>query len=153
ASYGRDLYYNLAQAWLGWAPAFPFDATHPPLYTATIALVLGLFRSPSQVPVVILQCFLGAATVPLTRALGDKLGAGPASRLAALWVALDPGLIYFTPQLGAETMYIAMQSLLFLWLLGAVERKPDAKLVGIGLWGGLTALCRSNIGGYPAFLF
>lgn len=154
AAYGRDLYYNLALSWLGWAPAFPFDATHPPLYTALVAAVLGLFRSPNPLPVLLLQCVLGAACVPLTRLIGARLGVpGAAARLAALWVALDPGLIFFTPQLGTETMFIAMELVFFVLLLSELERPLSGRLAALGLWGGLTVLCRSVIGGYPAFLF
>lgn len=153
-AYGRDLYYNLAVAWLGWAPAFPFDATHPPLYTAAIAAVLGLFRSPDPLPVLLLQCALGAACAPLTRLIGRGLGVAEATaRLAALWVALDPGLIFFTPQLGTETLFIAMELLFFVWLVDELGRPASGRLVAAGLWGGLTVLCRSVLGGYPAFLF
>ncbi len=154
AAYGRDLYYNLALSWLGWAPAFAFDATHPPLYTALIAAVLGLFRSPDPLPVLVLQCVLGAACVPLTRRLAERLGAPEAAaRLAALWIAVDPGLLFYTPQLGTEALFIFMELVLFVFLYAELDRKPGFALVGVGLWGGLTALCRSVIGGYPAFLF
>lgn len=153
-AYGRDLYYNLAVSWLGWAPAFQFDATHPPLYTAFIAVVLGIFRSPNPLPILIIQCILGAACVPLTRRLGERLGASPAAaRLAALWIAVDPGLLFYTPQLGTEALFIFMELVLFVWLYAELDRKPGIGLVGAGVWGGLTALCRSVIGGYPAFLF
>ena len=154
AVYSRDLYYGLALSWLGWAPAFPFDASLPPLYTALIAFVLGLFRSSSPLPVLLLQCALGAACVPLTRRLGARLGVHEATaRLAALWVALDPGLIFFTPQLGAETLFIAMELVFFVLLVGELKRPLSARLAGLGVWGGLSVLCRSVIGGYPAFLF
>lgn len=154
AAYGRDLYYNLALSWLGWAPKFAFDATHPPLYTAFIAAVLAIFGSPNPLPVLILQCVMGAACVPLTRRLGERLGASPAAaRLAALWIAVDPGLLFYTPQLGTEAMFVFMEMILFAWLYAELDREPGAALVGAGAWGGLTALCRSVIGGYPAFLF
>jgi hypothetical protein len=154
AAYGRDPYYDYALSWLGWAPRVAFDATHPPLYTALIAAVLALFRSPNQIPVLVLQCALGAACVPLTLRLGRRLGVDEATaRLAALWVALDPGLIFFTPQLATETMFIAMEVAFFVWLLGELQRPLSGRLVGAGIWGGLTAMCRSVFGGYPAFLF
>lgn len=152
--FGRDLYYDLALSWLGWSPSVPFDATHPPLYTAMIAAVLGLLRSPNQLPILILQCALGAACVPLTRRIGARLGLQDATaRLAALWTVLDPALIYFTPQLGTETLFTAMELVFVLLLLIELERRPSVRLVATGLWGGLAILCRSVIGGYPAFLF
>ena len=152
-SYGRDLYYNLALSWLGWAPPFSFDATHPPLYTALIASILGLFRSPSPLPVLAIQCAVGAACAPMTCWLGRRLVDEKTARLSAFWVALDPGLLFFTPQLGTETVFIAMELLFVLWLLNELRRPVSARLALVGLWGGLSALCRSVIGGYPAFLF
>lgn len=152
-AYGRDLYYDLALSWLGWAPPFGFDATHPPLYTAAIAATLGLFQSPNPVTVQLLQCLLGALVVPLTYDIGRALTEDRASRVAGWWVALDPGLIFYAPHLASETMYITMQTALFALLLREMKRPPSARLVAVGLWGGLTALCRSVIGGYPAFLF
>ena len=151
---GRDPYYDVALSWLHWAPPLSFDASHPPLYTGFIAAVLGLFHSPSPLPILILQCALGAACVPLTRRLGERLGVDrPAARLAALWVALDPGLMLYTPQLATETLFIAMQLAFFVWLLDELKRPLSGRLAAAGLWGGLTALCRSTFGGYPAFLF
>ncbi|MBI4060892.1 MAG: glycosyltransferase family 39 protein, partial [Elusimicrobia bacterium] len=154
ASYGRDLYYGLALSWLGWAPAPAFDASHPPLYTAAIAAVLGLFRSPNPLPVLLLQCALGAACAPLTRRLAGRLGVdGAAARLAALWVAFDPGLIFFTPHLGTETLFVAMELAFFIRLIDELGRPLSGRLAALGLWGGLAVLCRSMFGGYPAFLF
>lgn len=151
--YGRDLYYSLAQSWLGWTPMPAFDATHPPLYTLLIAGVLGLFRSPNPLPVLLLQAVLGAVAAPLTRRVGWRLvGEGPA-RLAALWVALDPALIFFAPHLQTETLFVFMELLFFWGLVALWDETPGPKLVALGVWGGLTALCRSVFGAYPAFLF
>ncbi len=151
--YGRDLYFNLAQSWLGWTPMPAFDATHPPLYTMIIAGVLGLFRSPNPLPVLLLQCLAGAGSVLLVRRLGERLADIETARLAALWVALDPALIFFTPHLQTETLFIAMTLLFFVGLLKEWDRPLSGRLVLLGLWGGLCVLCRSVLGGYPAFLF
>ena len=85
--------------------------------------------------------------------VGTRLAEEKAARLAALWVAIDPGLIFFTPQLGTETMFITMELAFFVWLLCELNRPLSVRLVGLGLWGGLMTLCRSMIGAYPAFLF
>lgn len=154
AAYGRDLYYGLALSWLGWAPAFASDATHPPLYTAAIAAVLGFFRSPNPLPVLLLQCVLGAACVPLTRRIGARLGVQDATaRLAALWVGLDPGLIFFTPQLQTETLFIVMMLSFFLRLCALWDEPLSWRHAALGLWGGLCVTCRSVFGAFPAFLF
>lgn len=151
--YGRDLYYNLALSWLGWAPPFAADFTHPPLYTAFIAATLGLFQSPNPVTVLILQCLLGALTVPLTYDIGRSLSEDRAARVAGWIVAFDPGLIFYAPQLASETLFIAMHAAFFALLLRELKRPVSANTAAVGLWGGLTALCRSVVGGYPAFLF
>ena len=151
--YGRDLYYSLAQAWLGWTAQPLFDATHPPLYTAFIAAVLGLFRSPNPLPVRLLQCLLGAAAIPLVRWIGERLSDEKTARLAALWVACDPALIFFTPHLQTETLFVSMELVFFAVLLWALEKPLSWRLVALGVWGGLCALCRSVFGAYPIFLF
>lgn len=151
--YARDLYYNLAVSWLGWAPAFAFDATHPPLYTAFLAAVMKLSGSSNQLPILLLQCLIGSAVSPLTRRLGSGLVSEKAARISALWVALDPGLIFFTPQLGTETLFITMTMIFFLGLFREITKPLSVKTIALGLWGGLCVLCRSVLGGYPAFLF
>lgn len=151
--YGRDLYFNLAQSWLGWLPMPAFDATHPPLYTMMIAAVLGLFRSANPLPVLLLQCLAGAGSVLLVRRLGSALADDKTARLAALWCAVDPALIFFTPHLQTETIFIWMTLLFFVGLVREWDRPLSWRLVGLGLWGGLCVLCRSVLGGYPALLF
>lgn len=151
--YGRDLYFDLARSWLGWAPMPAFDATHPPLYTMVIAAVLGLFRSPNPLPVLLLQCLAGASAALLIRRLGERLADEKTAQLAAFWVAVDPALIFFTPHLQTETLFITMALLFFIGLLEEWNRPLSGRLVLVGLWGGLCVLCRSVIGAYPAFLF
>ncbi|MFI5345184.1 MAG: glycosyltransferase family 39 protein [Elusimicrobiota bacterium] len=151
--YGRDLYYNLAQSWLGWSPMPAFDATHPPLYTGFIAMILGISRSPNPVPVLVLQCLMGAACVVLVRRIGSRLADEKTARLAAVWVALDPALVFFTPQLQTETLFVVMEVVFFFYLLRFIEEPLSWRLPVLGFWGGLCALCRSVFGGFPAFLF
>ena len=108
-AYGRDRYFNLALAWLGQTPMPDFDATHPPLYTFLIACILGPLGTSSQLPILFLHVLVGAGTV-----LPRRVGSGPSSstiktaRLATLWLALDPVVIFFTPQLQTETLFVAM---------------------------------------------
>jgi Dolichyl-phosphate-mannose-protein mannosyltransferase len=130
-----------------------FDATHPPLYTGFIAAVLGLFRSPSALPVLILQCLLGAGSVVLLRRLAERLTDVKTARWAALWVAVDPALLFFTPQLQTETLFVAMELVFFSFLIELLDEPLSWRLVVLGFWGGLCALCRSVLGAYPAVLF
>lgn len=151
--YGRDLYYSLAQCWLGWQPMPAFDATHPPLYTGFIAAILAVFRSPNPLPVLAAQCLLGAATAVLVRRIGARLTDEKTARLAALWVAFDPALLFFTPQLQTETLFVAMEVAFFAGLLKVLDEPLSWRVAALGLWGGLCVLCRSVFGAYPAFLF
>lgn len=151
--YQPDLYYTLAQSWLGWSPMPAFDATHPPLYTGFIAAVLGLFRSPNPLSVLLLQCLLGAGCVVLLRRMAERLTDAKTARWAALWVAVDPALVFFTPQLQTETVFVAMELVFFIYLLRLLEEPLSWRLVLLGVWGGLCALCRSVFGAYPAVLF
>jgi 4-amino-4-deoxy-L-arabinose transferase-like glycosyltransferase len=151
--YRPDLYYTLAQGWLGWVPLPAFDATHPPLYTGFIAAVLGVFRSPNPLSVLVLQCALGAGSVVLLRRMAERLTDAETARWAALWVAIDPALIFFTPQLQTETLFVAMELVFFAGLLKLLDEPLSWRLVLLGVWGGLCALCRSVFGAYPGILF
>lgn len=152
-AYGRDLYFNLALGWLGHLPVPAFDATHPPLYTLIIAAILGLLRTTSQLPVLIFNVLIGAGAVVLLRRAGAFLLDEKAARLAALWLALDPAVIFFTPQLQTETLFITMMLGFFLGLFALWDKPLSWRHVALGLWGGLCVMCRSVFGAFPAFLF
>src|ERR1019366_2978285 len=114
---------------------------------------LGLFRSPNPLPVLVLQCLFGAASVPLIRRIGARLADEKTARWAALWVALDPALIFFTPQLQTETLFVVMELVFLAALLKSLDEPLSWRHAAIGFWGGLCVLCRSVFGAYPAFLF
>ncbi len=153
AFYGRDLYYSLALGWLGWGPWTGPDISHPPLYSAFIAVVLWCFRGPNPVPVLVVQCLLSAAVPFFIYRLGVRLASQRVGRMAAVWVALDPGLVFFAPQLQTETLFIAMECLFFCWLYRSLdEAGSPASFVGLGFLGGACSLCRSVFAAYPAVL-
>ena len=152
-SYGRDLYFNLALSWLGRLPMPEFDATHPPLFTLMIAGILGVLRTSSQYPILLLNVLVGSATPLLLRRFGGRLVDEKTARLAALWLAVDPAVIFFTPQLQTETIFIAMM-LLFLYGVVREWNKPSSlRVVWLGLWGGLCVSFRSVFGAFPGVLF
>lgn len=152
AVYSRDLYYSLALGWLGWGPLGAVDATHPPLYTVFIAGVLWLFRDPSPWPVLLLQCLASAAVPVLVHRLGGRLCPGRPARLAALWTALDPGLVFYTPQLQTETGFILIEMLFFAGLYRLLDGDGRRGWLWLGLLGGLASLWRSVFAAYPAAL-
>ena len=152
-SYGRDRYFDLALAWVGQTPMPVFDATHPPLYTLLIACILWPLGTSSQLPILFLHVILGAGTVLLARRVGTFLVDDKTARLATLWLALDPAVIFFTPQLQTETLFIAMMMVFFLGLFSLWDKPLSWRHAALGLWGGLCISCRSVFGAFPAFLF
>ena len=152
-AYGRDLYYTLALSWAGFEPLIGFDATHPPLYTLLIAGILKLFGRPDPAPVLFLHCLLGAALAPLVRRAAATLVDDRTARLAAIWTVLDPPLLFFTPQLQTETLFVFMELVFFVGLFKLWDRPLSWRIAALGAWGGLCALCRSVFGAFPAFLF
>jgi len=167
AVYGRDLYYSLAQNWLGWTAPVAMDATHPPFYTLFIAAILRFFGGPNPLPILWVQILLSAAICPLILWLGTRLVSDRIGRLAALWIAFDPALIFFAPQLQTETLFVFMEMIFFVWLYSLLEEKsltetpsPSGRgggegicgWFGLGCLGGLASLCRSVIAAYPVVL-
>ncbi|MEK7234527.1 MAG: glycosyltransferase family 39 protein [Elusimicrobiota bacterium] len=152
-AYGRDLYFNLALSWLGRLPMPDFDATHPPLYTFLISCILGPLGTSSQLPILFLHVLVGAGSVLLMRRVGVFLLDDQTARLAALWLALDPVVIFFTPQLQTETLFVAMILAFFLGLFALWDKPLSWRHMALGLWGGLCVSCRSVFGAFPAFLF
>ncbi|MEQ1920580.1 MAG: glycosyltransferase family 39 protein, partial [Elusimicrobiota bacterium] len=136
-AYGRDLYFNLALSWLGRAPMPDFDATHPPLYTLLVAGILGPLGTSSQLPILIMHVLVGACTVVLLRRAGSYLFDDKTARLAALWLALDPAVIFFTPQLQTETVFITMIVAFFLGLFALWDKPLSWRHAALGFWGGL----------------
>lgn len=136
-------------------------AYRPPLYPLILAGVLRLGAAlPArslELTIGLLQLVLGAVTVWLTLAIGDRLRLGGARFLAAALVALDPILVQYTALPMTETLCTFLVTL-WLWIaVGPSETGPAAassvtvKSSGRGLLSGvvfgLCCLCR------PTFLF
>lgn len=149
-----DAYYSIALSWLGHAPPLGFDAMLPPFYTLFLSAVLGLSGGPDPLLARGLQCALGAASAVLLRRIGLALAGERAALWAGLWAAADPALIFFTPHLQTETLFVFLELGFFLALLPKARAAAlDGTLPLIGLLGGLCALTRSVFTAYPAFLF
>lgn len=152
-AYGRDLYFNLALSWLGHLPLPDFDATHPPLFTLIVGGILKVLGTTSQMPILLFNTIVGAATVLFMRRAAGFLMDDAAARLAAVWLAIDPAVIFFTPQLQTETLYTAMIVVFFWGLFDLWDKPLSWRTAVLGLWGGLSVACRSVFGAFPAFLF
>lgn len=118
-------------------------AFRPPLLPVLYALILGMGGGTWSIGFV--QLLLGGATVWLTGKLGEKMGLGDHSWLAAFIVALDPLLLFAGVSLMTETLFTF---LLMVWIccllpVGASKKKWTYGLVGILT--GMLALCRPSI--------
>ncbi len=149
ANFVHDPYYEIALAWLGWGPMPGADFMHPPLYPAFLASVLALRGAPGTLAPLAAQCLLSAGACLLVWRLGARLAGEEAGRLAGIWAAADPPLIFFTPQLMSEVPFVFMELGFFAALLAAFERGGARRFLGAGLVGGLAALCRSVLGAFP----
>jgi 4-amino-4-deoxy-L-arabinose transferase-like glycosyltransferase len=109
-----DAYGGLAArllAGLGFvAPDGHATAFRPPLYPILLAAVL----PGGTLGIAVLQIALGVATVALTVVIGSRIGLGRIALLAGLFVAVDPLLLRYTPQIMTEVTCTFLASLL-LW--------------------------------------
>lgn len=151
AAVGYDPYPHYAQILLGWLPPEPV-VSHPPVYTLWVAGLFALLRAPVFLAVQAVNAVLGAAGAALF-ALWARRRLPPAAAAAAgLWLALDPLLVYFSPQLQSEPLFVFLMALFFLGLdaVGPAPRPADS--FGLGLLGGVMTLTRSVTVVYPVFL-
>ncbi|TBR22006.1 hypothetical protein EPO15_08875 [bacterium] len=148
---GNDPYPHYAEILLGWLPPSPI-LTHPPVYTFWVAGLYALARAPSPLLVQSVNVLLGTAGVGLFALWARRRLPPTAARVAALWLALDPLLVYFSPQLQSEPLFVALLALFFLGVdsAGPDPRRSDA--LGLGLLGGVLTLTRSVVTVYPVFL-
>lgn len=148
---GHDPYPYYAKILLGWLPPAPV-VTHPPVYSFWVAGVFALVRQPSSLAVQTVNVFLGAAGAALFALWARRRLPEAAAKAAAVWLALDPLLVYFSPQLQSEPLFLFLLALFFLGVdfVGPEPRKAD--VFGLGLFGGVLMLTRSVVAAYPPFL-
>lgn len=153
---------------LGLDPRGILTTFRAPLYPAFLALVYSLFGTgPGRFfPARVIQAGLGAILAPMTFYAGLRLLHGPrwsseasllASRIAALAVAVYPGLVAFPLALATENLFLPLVLAAFLALLALVPSpgiahdtvSPAARgsliAIGAGILLGLAALTRSVI--------
>jgi hypothetical protein len=132
-------------------------AYRPPLYPLLVAIILACGGTTATLGLI--QVVLGTFTVGLTCRCGQLLRLGPASLLAAGFVAIDPLLLQYTSLPMTETQCAALVAV-WCWVLlefpatlEAAERAENAASTGRwvapllhGVCFGLICLCR------PGFL-
>lgn len=149
---GFDSYYYYAQSWLGWSPP-TVDVVQAPGFTLWIAILLGLIGRPSMIAVQLTNIALSIASCFIAADWAEKVLNKRIGRLGAVWIAIDPLLVYFAVQMQSETLAVFMV-LLFFWALSRIGFSPRSPwpILGLGLFAGLLSLTRSAMAFYPIFL-
>jgi hypothetical protein len=148
----RDDYLVVAQRYADqgfWAPfkGIP-NSFRPPLYPLVVAAVLKVGGGSAALG--LLQLILGTATVALTCRIGQRLGLGMLSFVAAGLVALDPLLIEYTTFPMTETLFTFLVALLVEVAMpngseAVGKRKALLRAAVVGAVFGACALCRPTI--------
>lgn len=147
----HDPYYETALYWLGLHP--PLETIgHPPLYPAFLAVLFWIFRGAGDWMVPIFQCFVSSFSALVLYSWGRRIASEPAARLAALWMALDPFLIFFAPQYQSETLFVFLVLCFFLALQHALEKSSPGFAWTAGILGAAASLCRGVFLPYSLFL-
>ncbi|MBI5244840.1 MAG: glycosyltransferase family 39 protein [Elusimicrobia bacterium] len=151
--YGYDAYVSIARFWLGRGPEL-LDATHPPLYPIWIAAVFSLIQRPSLLAIQLLNILMSCATCLFAGFWAERAASSrPLGRLAGLWAAFDPLLVFFAVQVQSEPFFLFVELIFFL-ALQRIGRAPSAaSAFALGLLGGLASLARSVFGLFAPFLF
>src|SRR6185437_9580533 len=131
-----EFYLRMAQGFLN-AHA-PLLITHPPVYPFFLAIT---FLIPGRMLgyALFAQSLVGAGCVLLAYQLGTFLYGERMAKIALIWVAFDPFLIYFSAYFLSETLFTALLLAGFL-LLGRGQRFQRLGLVaGSGFFFSLAA--------------
>ncbi len=111
-----------------------------PIFLAAHIAVLG----DHEVPIRVTQALLGALVVPLTWLLARRVASPAGAFLAALYVALDPFLVYFTGLLLVETIYVLLLGLQVLLLLRLSEGRRHLDAAALGVVAAVSALLHAG---------
>ena len=151
ARLGFDPYLTIALYWHGWGPQW-LDVTHPPLFPMWIYLLFSVLGRPWWLAIQLANGLFSAASCVALGFWAEGVLAGRPqarllARLAGLWAAFDPLLVFFSIQLQSEPFFVFLELLFFLALL----KRPSAlSAFGIGVLGGLVSLARSVFGLFAA---
>jgi len=113
----------------------------PPLMPALVAPLYALF-GPHYVVALLLQILLSALAVPAAARLAKETLGDMAARITAPLTALWPALIFFSTNLGTETLALLLTLVALLLAVRAFTKGGAALALGTGLALGLAALAR-----------
>lgn len=118
-------------------------AEYPPLFPALLSLParLGAHSVDQQR---IFLAFVGAGTVTLVGLLGRRVASPAAGLIAAALAAVYPMLFLTEATLMAESLYVALVTLVLLGAYRAYDDPKPARFVGLGIAIGLATLTRAE---------
>ena len=147
--------WNLARG-LGFSLDAPGGGAHPTAFVPPVVpwLVSLLYRvvGHDYFAALLLQCAIGACVPLLTAALGAAMFGASIGQVAALLVAIDPLLIFFSGYLLTETTFcVALLAALAVTAEWVKTPRPGRAL-GAGLLWGIAALTRPTALALPAVM-
>jgi mannosyltransferase len=116
--------------------AIPHSESSPPLYYV-LAWLSSRLLGIGEVALRALPALLGTATIPAVWALGRRLGGDRAGLAAAVLVAVNPMLVWFSQEARAYALLALLGALSALLWLRALELPRAGRLLG---WGAVAAL-------------
>lgn len=130
--------------WAPWEVSTPLDLRGGFTYPFMLSTLYLVFGHGIQ-PVVSLQHFLGLLLIPLTFSLGLRAFSPAVGILAALLVALDPGLIRYEHKVMTEIPFTFLFMLSIYALVRGMQTATRLPLAVAGVCLGLAILTRPNV--------
>jgi len=112
--------------------AIPDSESSPPLYYLLGWLWTHVFGT-GEVGLRSLSALLGTATIPIVWALARRIGGAPAGVVAAVIVAVNPMLVWFSQEARAYALLVALAALATLLWLRALERPAPGRAAAWGI--------------------
>jgi 4-amino-4-deoxy-L-arabinose transferase-like glycosyltransferase len=116
--------------------AIPDSESSPPLYYV-LAWLWAQVAGSGEVGLRALPALLGTATIPVVAALGRRLGGDRAGLFAAMLVAVNPLLVWFSQEARAYALLALLAACAALLWLRALEAPRGGRLLA---WGAVAAL-------------
>jgi len=113
----------------------------PPVVPWLVSLLYGIV-GPDYFAAVLLQCAIGACVPLLTAALGASMFGASIGQVAAVLVAIDPLLVFFSGYLLTETTFTAALLAALAVTAEWVKTPRPGRAFGAGLLWGVAALTR-----------
>ena len=133
---------GLGYTWAWPDGAVTYAAHYPVGYPALIAAFYAIFGAHPGVAMTV-NALAGAATVLAVHRIASASGSRAAALLAALAVALHPGLVFYTPAIMTEGIAASLLAIAgWIVVVARDARSPLRPVVGLGVVLGIATLVR-----------